>query len=107
MQFMTINAVSKALAVNRSTVERLIKSGQLQAIKVNRSVRILEDSFDDFIKRNLMNKSTSNNNESKEIEPGRSTLRSMMKHFGAISGSKEECEQIAKLIKKSKIAAEF
>jgi len=53
VQFMTMDEVAKALAVHRSTVERLIKSGQLRAIKVNSAVRIPEDSFQEFVRRSV------------------------------------------------------
>ena len=49
MNFMTMNEVAKSLSVSRITVYRLIKSGQLQALKVNRAVRIPETSVLDFI----------------------------------------------------------
>ena len=55
MKFMTITQVAESLAVHRRTVERLIKSGQLESIHVNSAVRITENSFKDFVNRNSNN----------------------------------------------------
>jgi hypothetical protein len=84
-------------------VYRLIKSGQLQAVKVNNAVRIPENSLEEFLKRNMVNNSKTNN---KFIEKG-STLNSLMKHFGAWKGSKEEVEEIIEYIKENRTEAEF
>lgn len=40
LKFFTINEVAECLHVSRSTVNRLLASGQLQASKIRRSVRI-------------------------------------------------------------------
>jgi excisionase family DNA binding protein len=53
-KFMTIDQVAETLTVHRATVNRLIKLGRLKAIKINRSVRIAEDSLEEFIKINIL-----------------------------------------------------
>jgi len=53
MKFMTMNEVAESLSVSRMTVHRLIKSGQLKALKVNKSVRIPESSFSGYVEQNL------------------------------------------------------
>ncbi len=93
MKFMTINEVAESLAVSRMTVNRLISSGKLKALKINRAVRIPEQSFDDFVKRNM------NGDEQK------GTARSMLKHCGKWSG--DDAEKIIKLIEETRAEAEF
>ena len=39
-KFLTINETAEILRVSRSTVNRLLASGQLQAAKIRRAVRI-------------------------------------------------------------------
>ena len=53
MKFMTMNEVAESLSVSRMTVHKLIKSGQLKALKVNKSVRIPESSFSGYVEQNL------------------------------------------------------
>jgi len=55
----TTDGAAKILSVTRQTVYRLIKSGQLQAVKVKSAVRIPEDSLEEFIKQNMVDNSKS------------------------------------------------
>jgi len=99
MNFMTMNEVAKSLSVSRITVYRLIKSGQLQALKVNKAVRIPENSFQDYIRYNLKNASNipANSDKTKEL----------MSLAGKWSGPKEEYEAILKAIEESQANTEF
>lgn len=102
-KLITTDRAAEILSVTRRTVYRLIKSGQLKAVKVNSAVRISEDSLEEFLKGNIIDnqKKTDEN-----IEKG-STLNSLMKHFGTWKGSKEEVEEIIEYIKKNRTEAEF
>ncbi len=73
MKFMTMNEVAESLSVSRMTVHRLIKSGQLKALKVNKSVRISESSFSDYVERNLKG------DGNKKPKKRRFSLRGMIK----------------------------
>lgn len=50
--FLTIDEVAKKLQVTRQTVSKYIINNELNAIKVNKSYRILEDDFINFILSN-------------------------------------------------------
>lgn len=102
MKFMTIDNVSENLAVKRRTVERLIKSGQLQAIKVNSMIRISEESYRAFINRNAIKNVDQNRASDKN-----STFDSLMKHFGSCSNAKDDYEEILNYIKENRTEAEF
>ena len=78
-KFMTINQVADTLTIHRTTVNRLIKSGKLKAIKVNRSVRIAEDSLEYFVKVNSL-KTDDNQEETKQTE----SLQGIFKGGGPI-----------------------
>jgi excisionase family DNA binding protein len=54
--FMTIDQVAETLTIHRASVNRLIKSGKLKAIKINRAIRVAEDSLEEFVKANALNK---------------------------------------------------
>ncbi|MEK7400682.1 MAG: helix-turn-helix domain-containing protein [Candidatus Poribacteria bacterium] len=95
MKFMTMNEVEQSLSVNRITVYRLIKSGKLKAIKVNSAVRISEDSFQEFLEENSVDKDN------------HSTASSILKHVGTWAGPKKEYDKIIKAIKESDTEAEF
>jgi excisionase family DNA binding protein len=95
MKFMTMNEVAQSLSVNRITVYRLIKSGKLKAIKVNSAVRISEDSFQEFLEKNSVDKDN------------HSTASSVLKHVGTWVGPKEEYSKIINAIKDADTKAEF
>jgi excisionase family DNA binding protein len=111
MKFMTIDNVADNLAVKRRTVERLIKSGQLYAIKVNSMVRISEESYQNFISYNAIKntelKQETNSVPKEKENPDFSTAESLLKHCGKWKGSKDEVEDIIKYIKESRTDAEF
>ncbi|MDQ1317623.1 MAG: Helix-turn-helix domain [Candidatus Poribacteria bacterium] len=102
-KLITTDGAAEILSVTRRTVYRLIKSGQLQSVKVNSAVRIPENSLEEFLKRNIVNNSNTSN---VDVEKG-STLNSLMKHFGTWKGSKEEVEEIIEYIKENRTEAEF
>jgi excisionase family DNA binding protein len=102
MRFMTIDNVAENLAVKRRTVERLIKSGQLQAIKVNSMIRISEESYKIFINHNAIKNVDQNQSSDKH-----STFDSLMKHFGSCSNAKDDYEEILNYIKENRTEAEF
>ena len=102
-KLITTDGAAEILSVTRRTVYRLIKSGQLKAVKVNSAVRIPEDSLEEFLKRNTINNTKIPNGTMGK----RSTLNSLMKHFGAWKGSKEEVEEIIKYIEENRTEAEF
>ena len=76
---MTIDQVAETLTIHKATINRLIKSGKLKAIKVNRSVRIAEDSLEDFIKVNSL-KMDDKQEEAKQTE----SLQGIFKGGGPI-----------------------
>ena len=98
-KFMTIDQVAEALAIHRSTVYRLIKSGKLVAINVNSSVRISEDSYQNFVKRNVRNVQT---NESIKQPKKNATAEELLRFSGVWKGSKEEIPEIIKFIEESR-----
>lgn len=52
MKLYTINEIAELMKVNRNTVSRWIKNGQLKAIKINeKNVRISEKQFNDFLEK--------------------------------------------------------
>ena len=46
---MTVNEVADLLRVSRMTVYRLIKEGQMPALRVGRNYRLREDDVDDYL----------------------------------------------------------
>ncbi|MDA8401098.1 MAG: helix-turn-helix domain-containing protein [Actinomycetota bacterium] len=47
--FLTVNEVSEILRVSNMTVYRLIKTGDLPAVRVGRSFRVREDDIDKYL----------------------------------------------------------
>ncbi len=47
--FLTPREVAEALRVSDMTVYRLIKSGELRALRIGKSFRISEDDFDRYL----------------------------------------------------------
>jgi len=47
--FLTPREVAEALRVSDMTVYRLIKSGELRAVRIGKSFRISEDDFDEYL----------------------------------------------------------
>jgi excisionase family DNA binding protein len=52
---LTVSEVAEAMRVSNMTVYRLIKSGQLAAIRVGKSYRIREDDVDRFLSEQSVN----------------------------------------------------
>lgn len=50
-RFLTVAEVAKELRVSSMTVYRLIKAGDLAAVRVGKSYRIREDDVDAFLAR--------------------------------------------------------
>jgi excisionase family DNA binding protein len=48
---LTVNEVADLLRVSRMTVYRLIKEGQLKALRVGRSYRLREDDVDEYLSK--------------------------------------------------------
>jgi excisionase family DNA binding protein len=48
-RLLTVNEVADLLRVSRMTVYRLIKEGQIAALRVGRSYRLREDDVDDYL----------------------------------------------------------
>ena len=52
---LTVSEVAETMRVSNMTVYRLIKSGQLAAIRVGKSYRIREDDVDRFLSEQSVN----------------------------------------------------
>ena len=50
-RLLTVNEVAYLLRVSRMTVYRLIKEGQLKALRVGRSYRLREDDVDEYLSK--------------------------------------------------------
>ena len=50
MDFYSINQIAEKMAVNRHTVEKYIKNGQLKSYKVGKSVRIEKGDYEEWIR---------------------------------------------------------
>ena len=50
-RLLTVNEVADLLRVSRMTVYRLIKEGQLAAIRVGRNYRLREDDVDEYLSK--------------------------------------------------------
>jgi excisionase family DNA binding protein len=48
-RLLTVNEVADLLRVSRMTVYRLIKEGEIAALRVGRSYRLREDDVDDYL----------------------------------------------------------
>jgi len=48
-RLLTVNEVADLLRISRMTVYRLIKEGQIAALRVGRSYRLREDDVDDYL----------------------------------------------------------
>lgn len=52
--FLTVGEVARQLRVSNMTVYRLIKSGQMRAVRVGRGYRILEDDVRRYLAQRYM-----------------------------------------------------
>lgn len=53
-RFVTVSEVARQLRVSNMTVYRLVKSGELAAIRVGRGYRILEDDVRKYLEQRYM-----------------------------------------------------
>ena len=53
-RFLTVSEVAKGLRVSNMTVYRLVNSGQLAAVRVGRSYRILEATLHGYLDKRYM-----------------------------------------------------
>ena len=51
VRLLTVNEVADHLRVSRMTVYRLIKEGQMKALRVGRSYRLREDDVDEYLSK--------------------------------------------------------
>lgn len=56
-QFWNVRELAKYLDVSERTVERLIASGKLKAVRIGRLLRISDDDLQEFLRRNSLRKS--------------------------------------------------
>jgi excisionase family DNA binding protein len=49
-QIMTANEVAKVLKISRAFAYQLMRTQQIRSIKMGRSIRVVKDDLDDFIK---------------------------------------------------------
>jgi excisionase family DNA binding protein len=50
VKFLTVAEVATAMRVSKTTVYRLVHSGELPAVRVGRSFRVSEDAVHDYLK---------------------------------------------------------
>ena len=50
---LTVSEVAKALKVNRNFVYKLIKDGELEAVRIG-SIKIREDKLNEYINKNII-----------------------------------------------------
>lgn len=97
--FLTMDQVAERLQITRMTVYRLIRKGDIKAIKIGSSVRIPENSFAEYLENNEINGATKQNKKS--------SFDSLMKHFGSCSDARDDYEVILNYIKDNRTKAEF
>ena len=52
MMLLTVSEVAKMLKVNRNFVYKLIKDGELEAVRIG-SIKIREDKLNEYINKNI------------------------------------------------------
>jgi len=95
-----MNDVAETLSVSRITVHRLISSGKLKALKVNRAVRIPEESLKEYVDQSMKA-------NTKEQPKKNAMAKDLLKFSGAWKGPKEEIDEIIKYIEESRTEAKF
>ena len=53
MMLLTVSEVAKALKVNRNFVYKLIKDGELEAVRIG-SIKVREDKLNEYIKSQVV-----------------------------------------------------
>jgi excisionase family DNA binding protein len=61
----TVDEVMEMLSVNRVTIYKWIRSGELRAVRIGRQFRIPKDYYDEFIESNTIDNSDKNRNKRK------------------------------------------
>lgn len=81
MRFLTKTEVAKTLAVSNITVHRLISKGEIQTLKIGRSVRIPEESLKEYISQNMSNEDDTNEvwNDKEHLHKKRFSLQGIIK----------------------------
>lgn len=51
-QYLSVSDVAKHINISKMTIYRLIESGEIPALRVGRSVRILEQDLEEYVIRN-------------------------------------------------------
>ena len=54
-QFLTVAEVAAMMRVSKMTVYRLVHSGELPAVRVGRSFRVLEKDVDEYLRKSFYN----------------------------------------------------
>ena len=53
MTFMTVAEVAAVMRVSKMTVYRLVHSGELPAVRVGRSFRVLEEDVNEYLRKSF------------------------------------------------------
>ena len=54
-KFLTVAEVAAMMRVSKMTVYRLVHGGELPAVRVGRSFRVLEDDVDEYLRKSFYN----------------------------------------------------
>jgi excisionase family DNA binding protein len=54
-QYLSVTDVAKHINISKMTIYRLIESGEIPALRVGRSVRILQTDLEEYVIRNTSN----------------------------------------------------
>ncbi|TKJ25273.1 transcriptional regulator [Blastococcus sp. CCUG 61487] len=52
IKFLTVAEIATGMRVSKMTVYRLVHGGELTAVRVGRSFRVTERSYEDYLRRN-------------------------------------------------------
>jgi excisionase family DNA binding protein len=102
--FMTVSEVARMLRLSQVTVNRLIRRNELQAYRFGKVYRIPKYEVERFLNASHISSHEAKPDNNKE---GFSTVESLMKHFGAWAGGKEDAEKVLKHILDNRVDAEF
>lgn len=53
VKFLTIAEVAAMMRVSKMTVYRLVHNGELPAVRVGRSFRVIEDDVDEYLRKSF------------------------------------------------------
>ena len=54
-KFLTVAEVATVMRVSKMTVYRLVHNGELPAVRVGRSFRVLEEDVDEYLRKSFYN----------------------------------------------------